>query len=118
MKHRAPKVAPPRHDRLEQLRWYPIEPVRWDMGLMSAHTMPMQAVAIDAAPPAVPASAATATATAQSASSKSSDRNLALNSIALMLSTAITGVLGLLFWAAAGRLYPVPEVGSDPYDPV
>ncbi|MFI8565658.1 lipopolysaccharide biosynthesis protein [Rhodococcus sp. NPDC078407] len=44
--------------------------------------------------------------------SKASDRNLALNSMALMLSTAITGALGLLFWAAAGRLYPVAEVGS------
>ncbi|WP_200936645.1 lipopolysaccharide biosynthesis protein [Rhodococcus sp. Leaf278] len=44
--------------------------------------------------------------------SKASDRNLALNSLALMLSTAITGALGLLFWAAAGRLYPVAEVGS------
>ncbi|MET0318909.1 MAG: lipopolysaccharide biosynthesis protein, partial [Rhodococcus fascians] len=43
---------------------------------------------------------------------KSSDRNLALNSLAMMLSTVVTGGLGLLFWAAAGRLYPVAEVGS------
>jgi O-antigen/teichoic acid export membrane protein len=46
------------------------------------------------------------------ADTKSSDRNLALNSLALMLSTVVTGGLGLLFWAAAGRLYPVAEVGS------
>lgn len=110
MKHRAPKIAPPRHDNLERLEWYPLEPVRWDMGLMS-HTMPIQKVSQAQIPyrpetpgdPQIPDEAATG---------KSSDRNLALNSLALMLSTVITGGLGLLFWAAAGRLYPVAEVGS------
>lgn len=110
MKHRAPKIAPPRHHNLERLEWYPLEPVRWDMGLMS-HTMPIQQVSqaqISYRPetpgdPQVPDDAA---------DGKSSDRNLALNSLALMLSTVITGGLGLLFWAAAGRLYPVAEVGS------
>lgn len=107
MKHRAPKVAPPRHHNLERLEWYPLEPVHWDMGLMS-HTMPIQKIQVDAPYPKTdPGPTA-----ADAGSTKSSDRNLALNSLALMLSTVITGGLGLLFWAAAGRLYPVAEVGS------
>lgn len=126
MKHRAPKIAPPKHEQLEQLRWYPVEPARFDMGLMSSPTMPVQSVprhtaavprhnpvqsteimAVDfvPGPDATPAPET-------GPGSKASDRNLALNSLALMLSTAITGGLGLLFWAAAGRLYPVAEVGS------
>lgn len=113
MKHRAPKVAPPRHHNLERLEWYPLEPVRWDMGLMS-HTMPIQK--IQAENPYVAQRVDATEAATQSASDtdhqKKSDRNLALNSLALMLSTVITGGLGLLFWAAAGRLYPVAEVGS------
>lgn len=111
MKHRAPKVAPPRHHNLERLEWYPLEPVRWDMGLMS-HTMPIQKV--QAENPYVVQDPGTSLPEGASAAAdqKSSDRNLALNSLALMLSTVVTGGLGLLFWAAAGRLYPVAEVGS------
>ena len=111
MKHRAPKVAPPKHHNLERLEWYRIEPVHWDMGLMS-HTMPIQKIQAEnpyvtaQAPSGLPLEQAPPTDTT------SSDRNLALNSLAMMLSTVITGGLGLLFWAAAGRLYPVAEVGS------
>ncbi|WP_186628705.1 lipopolysaccharide biosynthesis protein [Rhodococcus sp. BP22] len=112
MKHRAPKIAPPRHDNLERLQWYPLEPVRWDMGLMS-HTMPIQKVSQAQIPHPVEAlGSADPQLPDEAANGKSSDRNLALNSLALMLSTVITGGLGLLFWAAAGRLYPVAEVGS------
>ncbi len=110
MKHRAPKIAPPRHHNLERLEWYPLEPVRWDMGLMS-HTMPIQKVS-QAQIPSRPETPSDPQVPDDTASGKSSDRNLALNSLALMLSTVITGGLGLLFWAAAGRLYPVAEVGS------
>ncbi len=105
VKHRAPKIAPPRHHNLERLEWYPLEPVRWDMGLMT-HTMPIQKVQLETPHGADSPGSDT------DASTKSSDRNLALNSLALMLSTVVTGGLGLLFWAAAGRLYPVAEVGS------
>lgn len=37
--------------------------------------------------------------------------NLRLNSLALMASSAITGVLGLAFWAATARLFPADQVG-------
>ncbi len=136
MKHRAPKIAPPRHHNLERLEWYPLEPAPHDLGPMSpAHmsrtlmsqaymsaTMPIQRV--QAANPYVTqryeqtgpidtsAVHEAAAPDAGSLGTKTSDRNLALNSLALMLSTVITGGLGLLFWAAAGRLYPVAEVGS------
>ncbi|WP_206511164.1 lipopolysaccharide biosynthesis protein [Rhodococcus sp. BGS-1C] len=111
MKHRAPRIAPPRHRSLERLERYPLEPVRWDMGL----TEPIKG--IQAENPYI-ASRITPTGPDDDADpdadadTKSSDRNLALNSLALMLSTVVTGGLGLLFWAAAGRLYPVAEVGS------
>ena len=111
MKHRAPRIAPPRHRSLERLGRYPLEPVRWDMGL----TEPIKG--IQAENPYI-ASRITPTGPDDDADpdadadTKSSDRNLALNSLALMLSTVVTGGLGLLFWAAAGRLYPVAEVGS------
>ncbi|MGA9871729.1 MAG: lipopolysaccharide biosynthesis protein [Rhodococcus sp. (in: high G+C Gram-positive bacteria)] len=118
MKHRAPKIAPPRHHNLEKLEWYPLEPVRWDMGLMS-HTMPIHQVQaenpyVGARSPIEPQGFAPAADIPGEpvTDHKASDRNLALNSLALMLSTVITGGLGLLFWAAAGRLYPVAEVGS------
>jgi O-antigen/teichoic acid export membrane protein len=39
------------------------------------------------------------------------ERNLRFNTIALILSNLLTGVLGLVFWGAAGRLYPAEEVG-------
>lgn len=124
MKHRAPKIAPPRHHNLERLQWYPLEPAHRDMGFMSqtlmsqtfiSATMPIQRIQVEnpyvtqraahAGPDAAPTDATVTDTTA-------SGRNLALNSLALMLSTVITGGLGLLFWAAAGRLYPVAEVGS------
>ncbi len=115
MKHRAPRIAPPKHEQLEQLRWYPVEPARFDMGLMNSPTMPVPTVprhnpirSIDIRP----ADVLDDPTPESGPGSKASDRNLALNSLALMLSTAITGALGLLFWAAAGRLYPVAEVGS------
>lgn len=38
-------------------------------------------------------------------------RNLRLNSLALMASTGVTGVLGLVFWAATARLFPAGQVG-------
>ena len=111
MKHRAPRIAPPRHRSLERLERYPLEPVRWDMGL----TEPIKGIQAEnpyiasRIPPTGPDDDADPDADADT---KSSDRNLALNSLALMLSTVVTGGLGLLFWAAAGRLYPVAEVGS------
>ncbi|WP_037140143.1 lipopolysaccharide biosynthesis protein [Rhodococcoides fascians] len=116
MKHRAPKIAPPRHDNLQRLEWYPLEPVRWDMGLM-AHTMPIQKVQapephLHGTPLLQSTNLDTSEQNASGTDTKSSDRNLALNSLAMMLSTVVTGGLGLLFWAAAGRLYPVAEVGS------
>ncbi|WP_460354343.1 family 16 glycosylhydrolase [Mycobacterium sp. ZZG] len=39
------------------------------------------------------------------------ERNLRLNTVALILSTASTGVLGLAFWAVSARLFPAHEVG-------
>lgn len=82
------------------------------MGLMS-HTMPIQKVQAERPQYAAVAVEPEPTGTDEgSPDQKSSDRNLALNSLALMLSTVVTGALGLLFWAAAGRLYPVAEVGS------
>ncbi|WP_237165449.1 family 16 glycosylhydrolase [Mycolicibacterium obuense] len=38
-------------------------------------------------------------------------QNLRLNTVALILSTASTGVLGLAFWAVAARLFPPDQVG-------
>lgn len=38
-------------------------------------------------------------------------RNMTVNSISLIASSLLTGVLGLVFWGAAGRLYPAGEVG-------
>jgi O-antigen/teichoic acid export membrane protein len=38
-------------------------------------------------------------------------RNMTVNSISLIVSSLLTGVLGLVFWGAAGRLYPASEVG-------
>ncbi len=88
------------------------------MGLMNSPTMPVPTVprhtsvrVLDTNPDHL-AAADVKSVPESGPGSKASDRNLALNSLALMLSTAITGALGLLFWAAAGRLYPVAEVGS------
>jgi O-antigen/teichoic acid export membrane protein len=39
------------------------------------------------------------------------ERNMYVNVISLVISYVLTGVLGLIFWAAAGRLYPPREVG-------
>jgi O-antigen/teichoic acid export membrane protein len=38
-------------------------------------------------------------------------RNLHLNSLALVASSALTGLVGLAFWATAARMYPAAEVG-------
>ena len=38
-------------------------------------------------------------------------RNMTVDSISLIASSLLTGVLGLVFWGAAGRLYPAEEVG-------
>lgn len=38
-------------------------------------------------------------------------RNMTVDSISLIVSSLLTGVLGLVFWGAAGRLYPAEEVG-------
>lgn len=42
---------------------------------------------------------------------RSASRNLQLNSMALMLSSVLTGVLGLAFWAVTARLFPAAQVG-------
>jgi O-antigen/teichoic acid export membrane protein len=39
------------------------------------------------------------------------ERNLRINTISLILSSLVTGVLGLVFWGVAARLYPADEVG-------
>ena len=39
------------------------------------------------------------------------ERNLRINTILLVLSSLLTGVLGLVFWGVAARLYPAREVG-------
>ncbi len=39
------------------------------------------------------------------------ERNMRINTLALIVSTASTGVLGLAFWAVVARLFPAPEVG-------
>ncbi|WP_231751101.1 family 16 glycosylhydrolase [Mycobacterium sp. NAZ190054] len=39
------------------------------------------------------------------------EHNLRVNTVALIVSTASTGVLGLAFWAVAARLFPAHEVG-------
>jgi len=41
----------------------------------------------------------------------SAERNLRLNTMALVASTASTGLLGLAFWAVTARLFPPAEVG-------
>jgi O-antigen/teichoic acid export membrane protein len=41
----------------------------------------------------------------------SASQNMTKNSISLVLSSLLAGVLGLIFWGAAGRLYPAREVG-------
>ena len=127
MKHRARRVPPPDHGRLDKITYYPVEQVRWDMGFNS-RTVPFHAVppefavaaaqppgqlsAADSIPDGDPMfTAAEASGTAV-AGSKPAGRNLALNSFAMMFSTIATGALGLAFWAVAGRLFPVEEVGS------
>ncbi|WP_064284318.1 lipopolysaccharide biosynthesis protein [Mycolicibacterium iranicum] len=39
------------------------------------------------------------------------ERNMRVNTVALIASTASTGVLGLAFWAVVARLFPAQEVG-------
>jgi O-antigen/teichoic acid export membrane protein len=39
------------------------------------------------------------------------ERNMRVNTVSLILSNLVTGVLGLAFWGVAGRLYPTHEVG-------
>ncbi|MGW0172649.1 lipopolysaccharide biosynthesis protein [Rhodococcus sp. NPDC003322] len=39
-------------------------------------------------------------------------KSLERNSLALTVSAALTGVLGLAYWAVLGRLYPAREVGA------
>lgn len=39
------------------------------------------------------------------------ERNMRLNTVTLIVSTASTGVLGLAFWAVVARLFPAHEVG-------
>lgn len=129
-------MAPPEHRQLEQLNSYSVEPVRWDMGLVS-HTMPIRKVVLPpdrshagashaglVAAPVPSTLPSTSTVVPPSAvdldleidaaenQGKPAGRNLALNSMAMMLSTVVTGILGLAFWAVAGRLFPVEEVGS------
>lgn len=38
-------------------------------------------------------------------------RNMTINTAAMIVSSLLTGVLGVFFWGAAGRLYPAREVG-------
>ena len=40
-------------------------------------------------------------------------RSLERNSLALTVSAAVTGVLGLVYWALLGRLYPAREIGGN-----
>ena len=40
-----------------------------------------------------------------------SQRNLRINTFSLVFSNLLTGVLGLVFWGAAARLYPAEAVG-------
>lgn len=47
----------------------------------------------------------------QTAADLPAERNLRVNTIALIVSTASTGVLGLAFWAVVARLFPAHEVG-------
>jgi len=42
---------------------------------------------------------------------RSAGRNLQINSLALMGSSVVTGLLGLVFWAVAAHLFPADEVG-------
>lgn len=136
MKHRAPRLSPPRHNDLRKLSYYPVEQVRWDMGIDN-RTVPFRQITVDAfadagaewRPSSHPTASHlsadsdpmfTADSTAAAAVSnenaidaaKPAGRNLALNSLAMMFSTVATGGLGLAFWAVAGRLFPVEEVGS------
>jgi beta-glucanase (GH16 family)/O-antigen/teichoic acid export membrane protein len=46
-----------------------------------------------------------------SVSTHSAEQNLRFNTVALIISTASTGVLGLAFWAVAARLFPAHEIG-------
>ena len=46
MKHRARRVPPPDHGRLDEIRYYPVEQVRWDMGFNS-RTVPFHAVRVE-----------------------------------------------------------------------
>ena len=39
------------------------------------------------------------------------ERNLRINTASLVLSSLVTGVLGLAFWGVAARLYPADQVG-------
>ncbi|HET6734144.1 lipopolysaccharide biosynthesis protein [Mycobacterium sp.] len=41
----------------------------------------------------------------------SAERNLRLNTHALIVANVVTGALGLVFWVAAARLFPAKEVG-------
>jgi len=41
----------------------------------------------------------------------SPDKNLQLNSMAVVASSALTSILGLAFWAIAAKLFPADEVG-------
>jgi O-antigen/teichoic acid export membrane protein len=45
-------------------------------------------------------------------STQRDDKNLMANFLAVLVSGAVTGVLGLVFWAAIGRLYPATTVGA------
>jgi O-antigen/teichoic acid export membrane protein len=45
-------------------------------------------------------------------STERTDKNLMTNFLAVLVSGAVTGVLGLIFWAAIGRLYPAATVGT------
>lgn len=42
---------------------------------------------------------------------QSAEKNLRLNTIALMLSSVLVGALGLLFWVVTARLFPPRQVG-------
>lgn len=43
---------------------------------------------------------------------RSDEPGLGRNSLALAISAAVTGLLGLVYWALIGRMYPAREVGA------
>ncbi|MGE2736222.1 lipopolysaccharide biosynthesis protein [Mycolicibacterium vaccae] len=48
---------------------------------------------------------------ADAAKSPTAQRNMGLNTVSLVAANVLTGVLGLVFWGVAARLYPAEAVG-------